>query len=82
MNAPSAQTQKDPIMITFACTRRCTHGATIEPTIAPPPRSASITPTVVDEAPRLFARTISARIIALNAKFEPATSSTPTRRNG
>ena len=39
-------------------------------------------PTVADDAPRVFARTISARISALNAKFEPATSSTPARMNG
>jgi hypothetical protein len=45
----------------------CTAGATAEPASAPTPKKASITPIVPDEAPRSCARTISARMIALNA---------------
>src|ERR687887_2558702 len=72
-NVPAAQIQNDAMITTFAWTWRWTHGATIEPAIAPAPKNASITPIVADDAPSCFARTIRARITALKAKFEPAT---------
>ena len=81
-NAAAAQIQNDPMITNFACRRRCTHGATSDPAIAPPPKKASMRPIVAEDAPSCFARTISARMIALNAKFEPATRKTAARRNG